>query len=100
MSTRIALTALFLTVLANPKATMAVTEALPDPTGEEQLKVTQEHLLKMHELSNRILASKDPKQKEHLKAEQRELMRSFDRAHQHLLKQHLETLKKSQENSK
>ena len=95
MNKHFALSALLITVLGSSAWAMA--ETLPaESAGEEQLKVTQEHLLKMHDLSTRILASKDPQQKERLKAEQRALMRSFDQAHQHLVKNHLESLKKPQ----
>ncbi len=85
---------LALTVLLVLTGVSATTWA--DPDGEAQLKATQDHLLKMHDLSTRILASKEPQQRERLKAEQRELMRAFDQAHQHLVKNHLDNIRKSQ----
>lgn len=95
MNKHFALHALLITAIAGSTWTMAETRPV-DSADEEQLKVTQEHLLKMHDLSTRILASKDLQQKERLKSEQRTLMRSFDQTHQHLIKNHLESLKKSQ----
>ncbi|CAG1020536.1 hypothetical protein DOJK_00410 [Patescibacteria group bacterium] len=43
---------------------------------EEHLKAMQEHILAMHDLSNQILAEKDPAKKEQLKQQQRDLMKS------------------------
>jgi hypothetical protein len=42
----------------------------------QHLRVSQEHMLKMHDLSNRILAETDEKKKEQLKKEQLELMKA------------------------
>ena len=42
----------------------------------EHLKVRQEQILKMHDLSNKILAETDPKKKQELKDEQLELMKA------------------------
>jgi hypothetical protein len=55
--------------------------------SDERLKQKQEHLLKMHDLSNRILAATDPKEKEKLKAEQLELMRAHDKEHHMMMQQ-------------
>lgn len=48
---------------------------------EQHLQAMQEHMLMMHDLSNQILAEKDPAKKEQLKKQQRELMK----AHQMLM---------------
>ena len=42
----------------------------------EHLKMKQEHMLKMHDLSNKILAETDPKKQQTLKDQQLELMKS------------------------
>jgi Spy/CpxP family protein refolding chaperone len=43
---------------------------------DQHMRMYQEHMLKMHDLSNRILAEPDEKKKEQLKNEQLELMKS------------------------
>ena len=42
----------------------------------EHLKAKQEHMLMMHDLSNKILAEKDPKKQQALKDQQLELMKA------------------------
>jgi hypothetical protein len=42
----------------------------------EHLKMRQEQMLKMHDLSNKILAETDPKKKQELKDEQLELIKA------------------------
>lgn len=42
---------------------------------DEHLKMMQDHILAMHDLSNKILAETDPAKKEQLKQQQRELMK-------------------------
>ncbi|UOA10480.1 hypothetical protein [Methylobacter sp. S3L5C] len=42
----------------------------------EHLKIKQEEILKMHDLSNKILAETDPKQKQVLKDQQLELIKA------------------------
>jgi len=42
----------------------------------EHLKMRQEQMLKMHDLSNKILAESDPKKKQALKDEQLELIKA------------------------
>ena len=51
---------------------MAMTEEQKD----QHMRSMQEHMLKMHELSNQILAEKDPAKKEQLKNEQLQLMKA------------------------
>ena len=52
--------------------------------SEGHLQAMQEHMLKMHDYSNRILAEKDPTKQAQLKHEQLELMK----AHQAQMMQH------------
>ena len=49
---------------------------MDDSKMMEHLKMKQEHILKMHDLSNKILAETDPKKKQELKDQQLELMKS------------------------
>ena len=44
---------------------------------EQHLRTMQEHMLKMHELSNKILAETNPAKKEELKNEQLQLMKKY-----------------------
>lgn len=60
----------------------------------EHLRAYQEHLLKMHDLSNQILAEKDPAKKEQLKSEQLELMK----AHHDQMMQHRMQMMQHQKN--
>jgi hypothetical protein len=52
--------------------------------SEEHLRAMQEHMLQMHDLSNQILAEKDPAKQAQLKNQQLELMK----AHQAKMMQH------------
>ncbi|MDD1606247.1 MAG: hypothetical protein LUO95_03435 [Methylococcaceae bacterium] len=47
---------------------------------EQHLKAMQEHTLQMHDLSNQILAEKDPAKQEQLKKQQRDLMKAHQAA--------------------
>jgi len=49
---------------------------MSDEERDKHLRMYQEHQLKMHDLSNRILAERDEKKKEQLKNEQLELMKA------------------------
>ncbi|MFA6164097.1 MAG: hypothetical protein WC685_11785 [Methylobacter sp.] len=51
---------------------------------DQHLRSMQEHMLMMHDLSNQILAEKDPAKKESLKKQQLELMK----AHHDQMKEH------------
>jgi hypothetical protein len=44
----------------------------------EHLKEKQEHMLMLHDLSNKILAEKDPQKQQTLKDQQLELMKAHD----------------------
>ncbi len=63
--------------------------------NEDKLKQTQEHLLKMHELSTKILAATDPKEKDRLKAEQLELMKQHEKHHHMMMQQHMQEMMKN-----
>jgi hypothetical protein len=52
---------------------------------DTHLQAMQEHILKMHELSNQILAEKDPAKKEQLKQQQRDVMKAH---HQQMMAGH------------
>ncbi|MDD1648912.1 MAG: hypothetical protein LUO80_00750 [Methylococcaceae bacterium] len=62
--------------------------------SEDKLKGKQEHLLKMHELSNKILAATDPKEKDRLKAEQLQLMKDHEKQHHQMMQQHMQDMMK------
>ncbi|MBK8814901.1 MAG: hypothetical protein IPN42_05050 [Methylococcaceae bacterium] len=51
-------------------------DSMTDEEKEKHLRGMQEHLLSMHDLSNQILAEKDPAKKEQLKKTQLELMKA------------------------
>jgi hypothetical protein len=51
----------------------------------EHLKMKQDQMLKIHDLSNKILAETDPKKKQALKDEQLELMKV---EHMHMMSMH------------
>ena len=79
------------------KANAAETPPPPPPRpmgammmSDEHLKEKQEHLLKMHELSNKILATTDATEKERLKAEQLELMKAHEKRHVEMMQQHMQ----------
>jgi hypothetical protein len=63
--------------------------------NEDRLKQMQEHLLKMHELSSKILAATDPKEKDRLKAEQLELMKEHEKQHHMMMQQHMQEMMKN-----
>jgi hypothetical protein len=60
---------------------------------EQHMRMNQEHMLKMHDLSNRILAETDPKKKEQLKNEQLELMKSH---HEQMMTKRMERKQRHQ----
>jgi len=71
--------------------------ATPSPTpgmmmNDEGLRERQEHLLQMHDLSNRILSAKDPKEKARLKDEQLQLMKSYELKHHAMMQRHLKEM--------
>ena len=67
---------------------------IPLMMSDEGLKERQEHLLKMHDLSSRILAAKDPKTKQKLKDEQLALMKEFEILHHQRMQQHMQDMMK------
>ncbi|HAZ41929.1 MAG TPA: hypothetical protein DCY52_06620 [Methylococcaceae bacterium] len=76
--------------------TVQAESAPPPPPGlmmsDEGLRERQEHLLQMHALSDRILAAKDPKEKEKLKEEQLQLMKSYELKHHQMMQRHMKEM--------
>lgn len=68
----------------------------PPPPGmmmnDEGLRERQNHLLQMHDLSTRILSAKDPKEKERLKEEQLQLMKSYELKHHQMMQRHMKEM--------
>lgn len=60
---------------------------------EQHLKRKQENFLKMVELSDKILAAKDDKERERLKAEQLQLMKDYEKSHQEMMQQHMQHMR-------
>lgn len=60
--------------------------------NDEGLRERQEHLLQMHDLSNRILSAKDPKEKARLKDEQLQLMKSYELKHHEMMQRHMKEM--------
>lgn len=63
--------------------------------SDDRLKQKQEHLLKMHELSDKIIAATDPKEKDRLKAEQLRLMKEHEKQHLMMMQQHMQEMMKN-----
>jgi hypothetical protein len=63
---------------------------------DQHLRAMQEHMLKMHELSNQILAEQDPAKKEQLKNQQLQLMKT----HQEQRKTHRQQMKEQRQQMK
>ena len=55
----------------------AARKGMTDEQREQHAIAMQEHQLKVHDLSNKILAESDPAKKEQLKKEQRDLIQTF-----------------------
>ena len=74
----------------------------PPPPGfmmsDEGLRERQEHLLQMHDLSNRILSAKDPKEKQRLKDEQLQLMKSYELKHHQMMQRHMKEMMEKKPN--
>ena len=58
---------------------------MTDEQKEQHMRSMQEHMLKMHDLSNQILAEKDATKKEALKKQQIDLMKSH---HAEMMERH------------
>ncbi|WP_374089842.1 hypothetical protein [Methylomicrobium lacus] len=72
---------------------MGMRGPMSEAERDQHMRMYQEHMLKMHDLSNRILAEPDAKKKEQLKNEQFELMK----AHQAQMMTHrMERMQKHQ----
>jgi hypothetical protein len=63
---------------------MGMGGGMTEEQKDQHLRSFQDHLLKMHDLSNQILSEKNPAKKEELKTKQRELMK----AHQAQMMEH------------
>ncbi len=87
----VALAAISLSCMAAPTE-----PSNPPPPGfmmsDEGLRERQDHLLQMHDLSNRILSAKDPKEKERLKEEQLQLMKSYEIKHHQMMQRHMKEM--------
>jgi predicted lipid-binding transport protein (Tim44 family) len=64
-------------------------EGMTEEQKDQHLRSMQEHMLKMHDLSNQILAEKDAAKKEQLKTGQLQLMK----AHHAKMKEHRQQMK-------
>lgn len=62
--------------------------------SEKQLKAKQEHLLKMHELSNKIISARDSREKQRLMDEQLNLMKEHQLQHHEMMQQHMQEMMK------
>lgn len=60
---------------------------MTDEQKDKHLRSMQEHMLKMHDLSNQILAEKDATKKDQLKAQQLQLMKEH---HAQMMERHKE----------
>jgi len=63
---------------------------------DQHMRMMQDEMLKMHELSNRILEAKDPKERERLKEEQLTLMK----AHRQKMMARMKMMQKNKQNMK
>ncbi|MGR9045115.1 MAG: hypothetical protein ACU83N_07455 [Gammaproteobacteria bacterium] len=101
-------TVLAMTVIVFGQTVVAAVKSAPKPMPEmkmepkmggemdhdmmvKHLQMEQEHRLKIHDLSNKILSEKDPKKQEELKHQQLELMIEH---HMHKMKMHHQMMKK------
>lgn len=81
-------------------ATVNVEQSIPlkpieGMMSDEQLKKQQEHLLRMHDLSTRILAARDSKEKQRLMDDQLNLMREHQGFHHRMMQQHMQEMMKN-----
>ncbi len=67
--------------------------SMTEEQREQHIRQAQDHMLKMHELMNQILAAKDDKERERLKEEQRKLMREHHKQHQEMMQQHMQQMR-------
>jgi hypothetical protein len=61
---------------------------MTDEDKDKHMRGMQEHMLKMHDLSNQILSEKDPAKKEQLKNEQLKLMKAHHEEHHAKMMEH------------
>lgn len=55
---------------------MGMMDGMTEEQRDQHMRAMQDHMLQMHDLSNQILAEKDPSKKEALKTQQLQLMKS------------------------
>lgn len=67
---------------------------MSDEQREEHIRQAQDHMLKMHELMNQILAAKDDQERERLKEEQRKLMREHHKQHQEMMRHRMQQMRR------
>lgn len=67
--------------------------SMTEEQREQHIRQAQDHMLKMHELMNQILAAKDDKERERLKEEQRKLMREHHKQRQEMMQQHMQQMR-------
>ena len=76
---------------------MTMRKPMSDEQIDNKIRMKQEHMLKMHDLTNRILAESDPDKKEKLMREQRELMKAQwakkREHHKQMMKKHRQMMK-------
>ncbi len=70
---------------------MGMMGGMTEEQKSEHMRSMQEHMLKMHDLSNQILAEKDAAKKETLKAQQLDLMKAH---HAQMMERHQQKHKK------
>jgi len=68
---------------------MGMMGGMSEEQRDQHLRAMQDHMLEMHDLSNQILAEKDPAKKEQLKNKQLDLMK----AHQAQMMMHHQPMK-------
>ena len=71
------------------KGMMGGMGGMSDEQKEQHMRAMQEHMLMMHELSNKIIAEKDPKKKQELKDQQLEMMK----AHRAQMMKHMQQMR-------
>lgn len=71
------------------KGMMGKMGGMNEEQREQHMRAMQDHMLTMHELSNKIIAEKDPKKKQELKDQQLEMMK----AHRMQMMEHMQKMR-------
>lgn len=94
--THLTLPSILMTAVMNSSLAATATPPPPDVLmSDEGLRESQDHLLKMHALSDRILAAKNPTERQNLKDQQLQLMKDFELTHYRRMQKHIQALEKS-----